>query len=135
MKTTRVIFQLFLCTTAVATLAWSSCRKDTGPLVIPLPVTAPVSFQNDIQPLFNSSCISCHNASHPYLQLDSCCSYYELLFTGTNAPYVDTLNPPESRIIKRMTGEIGPAMPLTGTLPQSEIDLVLRWIEEGAKNN
>lgn len=112
-----------------------SCRKDTGPITIPLPVTQQVSFRNDIQPIFNSSCISCHNATHPSLQLDSCCSYYELLFVGTNAPYVDTMNPAESRLIKRMTGETGPTMPLTGALPQDQIDLVLRWIEEGARNN
>lgn len=114
---------------------FNSCRKDTGPLVIPGPVTQPVSFSNDIQPIFNSACISCHNATHPSLQLDSCCSYYELLFVGNNAPYVDTVNPAESRLIKRMTGEIGPTMPLTGALPQDQIDLVLRWIEEGARNN
>lgn len=116
-------------------VTFSACRKDIGPVVVPPAVTAPVSFKSDIQPMFNSSCISCHNASHQYLQLDSCCSYYELFFTGANAPYIDTLNPSQSLIIKRMTGEIGPTMPLTGALPQSEIDLVLRWIEEGAKNN
>lgn len=113
----------------------TSCRKDIGPIVIPPSVTPPVSFRNDVQPIFNASCISCHNATHQYLQLDSCCSYYELFYTGTNAPYIDTITPPESRIIKRMTGEIGPTMPLSGQLPQDQIDLVLRWIEEGARNN
>jgi hypothetical protein len=48
---------------------------------------------------------------------------------------VDTLNPTQSLIVKRMTGEIGPTMPLSGSLPQSDIDLVIRWIEEGAHNN
>lgn len=114
---------------------YTSCRKDIGPVVVPPAITTPVSFRNDVQPIFNASCISCHNATHQYLQLDSCCSYYELFFTGANAPYVDTLNPSQSLIIKRMTGEIGPTMPLTGQLPQDQIDLVLRWIEEGAKNN
>lgn len=114
---------------------YTSCRKDVGPLVVPPAVTTPVSFRNDVQPIFNASCISCHNASHQYLQLDSCCSYYELFFTGSSAPYIDTLTPSNSLLIKRMTGEIGPTMPLTGQLPQDQIDLVLRWIEEGARNN
>lgn len=126
------------CSTVILVLAtsfYTSCTKDTGPIYIAPAVTTPVSFRNDIQPIFNSSCISCHNATHIYLQLDSCCSYYELFFTGSNAPYIDTLNPAQSLIIKRMTGEIGPTMPLTGSLPQSQIDLITRWIEEGARNN
>jgi len=123
------------CLIVTALTLFSSCRKDTGPIVIPEPITEPISFREDIQPIFNSSCISCHNATHPSLQLDSCCSYYELLFVGNNAPYVDTLNPVESRLIKRMTGVIAPVMPMTGQLPQDQIDLVLRWIEEGAQNN
>ncbi len=134
MKNRIVIVGLATLLTLTAVF-YSSCRKDTGPIVIAPATTAPVSFRNDIQPLFNSSCISCHNAAHQYLQLDSCCSYYELFFTGTNAPYVDTLVPSQSLIVKRLTGEIGPTMPLTGPLPQSDIDLVIRWIEEGAKNN
>lgn len=112
-----------------------SCKKDIGPMYVAPDVVVPVSFRNDIQPIFNASCRSCHNATHPSLQLDSCCSYYELFFTGANAPYVDTINPLQSRIIKRMTGVITPVMPMTGALPQSQIDLVIRWIEEGAKNN
>ena len=135
MKTTKTLLSFFTLFVFGMSLTFVSCKKDIGPLYVAPSVIPPVSFRNDVQPIFNSSCISCHNAAHQYLQLDSCCSYYELLFTGANAPYVDTANPSQSLIIKRMTGEIGPTMPLSGALPQSEIDLVLRWIEEGAENN
>lgn len=124
-----LIAVVFICISII------SCKKDTGPLYIAPSFVTPVSFRNDIQPIFNASCRSCHNATHPNLQLDSCCSYYELFYTGSNAPYIDTLNPMDSRLIKRMTGVITPVMPMTGALPQSQIDLVVRWIEEGAKNN
>lgn len=134
MKKDNILFIIALLLALIGILMYS-CRKDEGPIVIPPAVTIPVSFRNDVQPIFNSSCISCHNATHQYLQLDSCCSYYELFYTGTNASYIDTLNPSNSILIKRMTGEIGPTMPLTGQLPQDQIDLVLRWIEEGARNN
>lgn len=81
-----------------------SCRKDIGPIVIPPVNTPPVSFANDIQPIFNSSCVNCHDENHQYLNLKSCCSYYELLITGTNAPYIDTVNPEQSELYLRLTG-------------------------------
>lgn len=134
MKTGKSIFAAAALVVLVTSL-YTSCRKDVGPITIPPAITTPVSFKNDVQVIFNSSCISCHNATHPYLQLDSCCSYYELFFTGTNAPYIDTLTPSNSLLLKRLRGEIGPTMPLTGVLPQDQIDLIARWIEEGARNN
>lgn len=119
----------------IHSIAIVSCRKDIGPIVIPPVNPPPVSFVNDIQPIFDASCVSCHDEFHQYLNLKPCCSYYELLFTGTNAPYVDTINPEQSMIYMRLMGTASPAMPFGNPLPQNEIDLVLRWIQEGAKNN
>lgn len=117
-------------------LSFSSCRKDSGPYINPPDVPVPVSFANEIQPIFNSYCISCHDENHPYLNLKSCCSWFELTATGYNAPYLDTINPEQSTLYKRITGIIAPVMPSTGTqLAQTDIDIIKKWMEEGAKNN
>ena len=113
-----------------------SCEKDSGPYIVPPDVVPPVSFSAEIQPIFDAYCISCHDENHSYLNLKSCCSWYELSATGYNAPYIDTINPEQSTLYKRITGVIAPVMPSTGTpLSQNDIDIILRWIDEGAKNN
>lgn len=117
-------------------LSFSACRKDSGPYINPPDIPEPVSFANDIQPIFDSYCISCHNENHPYLNLKLCCSWYELSATGYNAPYLDTINPEQSTLFKRITGTIAPVMPSTGSpLAQTDIDIIKKWMEEGAKNN
>ncbi len=114
-----------------------SCEKDSGPYIVTsqsqnLP---PTSFLNDIQPIFDSYCISCHDETHADLNLKTCCSWDQLLNTGTNAPYVNTSNPTESLIYKRITGVITPQMPFGTPLSTSDKQLILKWIQEGAQNN
>jgi len=117
----------------------ATCKKDSGPYVIspPLPpVPVLISFTNEIQPILDSYCISCHDENHPTLNLKPCCSWYELWTTGVSAPYLDTLNPAQSLLYERIDGTISPQMPIGGpTLTQSEMDKILQWIQEGAKNN
>lgn len=116
-----------------------SCKKDSGPYIVsppPPPVPVRISFVNEIQPIFDLYCISCHDENHPTLNLKSCCAWYELWTTGVNAPYFDTINPLQSLLYKRIDGTISPQMPIGGpNLSQGEMDKILQWIEEGAQNN
>lgn len=116
-------------------LLFSGCRKDSGPVIIPPPVVPPVSFSQDIQPIFDVACISCHNEWHASLNLQDSVSWRELWTTGANAPYVDTLNPLQSILHLRLTGAQLPAMPPSTPLTQAEIDLIDKWMEEGARDN
>lgn len=125
-----------LITVTLISITLFSCEKDSGPYIVPPTVVPPVSFSTEIQPIFDSYCISCHDENHSYLNLKPCCSWYELSATGYNAPYIDTINPEQSTLYKRIAGVIAPVMPSTGTpLSQNDIDIILRWIDEGAKNN
>lgn len=113
----------------------SSCTKDEGPIIIePIDSTNngvdPISFANDIQPIFNASCSSCHNETHD-LDLRQDYAYDQLLTDGENAPYVDTENPEQSAIYIRPSTN----MPPSGALQSFETNKILKWIEQGVLDN
>ncbi len=127
---------------SIIILIFASCSKDSGPYIVKPPPPPPpekpvlVSFSKEIQPIFDNHCVSCHNENHSLLNLKPCCSWYELLATGHNVPYLDSINPDESKLLKRITGAVMPIMPPTGNpLAQEDIDLIKKWIGEGARNN
>ncbi len=110
-----------------------SCENDVGPLILDAP-SGPVSFNRDIQPIFDAGCIGCHDDSHQQLDLRNCCSYQELWSSGAGAPYVLPDNPAQSKLYRHLTGDL-PLMPPFGSLPEYEVNLVLKWITEGAEDN
>lgn len=115
-----------------------ACNKDKGPYLITNEInvnpTDTISYVADVQPIFNTNCTNCHNASHSKLDLQSAVSYNQLLFTGFSASYVNVSNPPQSKLYLHLTGALA-IMPPSGAIQQSEQDLVLKWIEQGALDN
>lgn len=93
----------------------------------------PVSFNNDILPILVSNCHSCHETGKvfPGLILSTDKAYDQLLFDGVNAPYVDTIDPEASKLYYRLNKD----MPQFGLLPSSKIAMILKWIQDGAKND
>ncbi|MDH7462096.1 cytochrome c [Chitinophagaceae bacterium 26-R-25] len=89
-----------------------------------------VSFSNDLQPIFNTSCATpgCHGdgGHNPTLTADK--SYNALMSGG----FVNTTIPTESILYKEINSGL---MPPTGKLPQVQIQMVLDWIKIGAPNN
>ena len=112
----------------------SSCEQDIGPVIIQPPTSDPVSYRNEIQPIFDKECSSCHDQDHQYLDLSPCCSYDQLWTLGAGAPYLDVDNPEQSKLYRHLTGDLL-QMPIFGQLPDHEIQLVLKWISEGALDN
>ena len=112
-------------------LAFSSCKKKKT-TDCTLPET--VSFSQDIQPLFNDHCISCHGGGSPSgnLNLESSVSYLNLL--DPQSGYLDTINPSSSLLYSSMNSTSNP-MPPNGKLDNCKIELVLKWIQQKAKNN
>ena len=124
---------IFCCLLIGIMLFNTSCEQDVGPVIIDSP-SGPVGFSRDIQPIFDVNCIGCHDEFHQQLNLRSCCSHDELWTLGARAPYVDPENPEQSNLYRHLTGDLL-LMPLFGPLPDREIDLVLKWINEGALDN
>lgn len=86
-----------------------------------------VSYQTDIVPLW-SQCTGCHGGIPPTLNTNS----YANLLNG----YVVAGNAEASVLYKSLLGTGGVSlMPPGSKWPQSKIDLVKTWINQGAKNN
>ena len=93
-----------------------------------------VSFQTHILPVFRANCSipGCHSGGSPSGNLNLSDSVaYDRLFAKHE---IDTLNPPKSILYIQMNST-GTPMPPTGRLGDYEVELVLKWIQQGAKNN
>ena len=103
--------------------------KDCG-----LPET--VSFSADVLPILNANCstVGCHSGNFPEggFDLADSVAYKELTHPGSG--YVDTLNPSFSILYAQMKSTSNP-MPPTGKLDDCKLELILKWIQQKAKNN
>lgn len=107
-----------------------SCYYDTFPEE---DVTDPVnvSYSEDIQPLWNNDCTSCHPSLAPP-DLTEPNSYNSLISGG----YVVKGNADASVLYQSLLGSNGVSlMPPAGQWPIESIKKVEAWINEGAENN
>ncbi len=128
----RVKFVFLLLVISVVFL--SSCTKDyvIHQAVEPQDTTVveTVSFSGRIIPLFEINCIECHYEGFDVLDLTSANAYNQLIEKNE----IDTLSPTNSNLYLRLSSQTNP-MPPTGNISADSIAVVLRWIEEGCKNN
>lgn len=106
----------------------TSCKWETiEPVEVDLPpIDQPISFANDIQPIFNSKCTGCH-PSLGGLNLEEGSSYSQITSKGL----ANLTSPIESKIYYKPD----PNGNHSAKYSVKEAALVLRWIEEGAQNN
>jgi hypothetical protein len=107
----------------VSMVLFASCEKYVYQIETVDPVE-PVLFQTQIQPIFTANCIACHKGSrNPDLRNGN--SYSSL----TTGGFV-TLPADNSRLYKQITSGSH-----TSFTSDTEKQLVLIWIEQGAQNN
>jgi len=90
-----------------------------------------VDFARDVQPLFKEHCIGCHGPTQQRngFRLDR---RRDAMRGGTIAQ-IGPSNSAASRLYLRLTGtQSGMQMPPTGPLAAAQIDIVKRWIDQGA---
>lgn len=93
-----------------------------------------VSYEKDIVPIFKASCISCHKPDKKKGKLDMS-TYADFIKGGKQGPPVKAGDPVKSLIIEMVSGP-EPEMPEKGdALKPEQIELLSRWIKEGAKQN
>ncbi len=94
-----------------------------------------VDYESDIQPIFNSNCIFCHqNGGSATLNL---ATYSGVMTGGWSGPAIIAGDHQNSLLYQRIiqaTGTNG-SMPPNDPLSQSQIDLIAQWIDEGAGNS
>jgi hypothetical protein len=90
-----------------------------------------VYFNNDILPILISNCTMCHSSSGGE-ETFNLSSYTAVMYSGTVSPG----NPSRSRMYRSITGSGEDRMPPSSKPPlsQAQIDLIYKWIQQGAKN-
>ncbi len=87
---------------------------------------APVDFSTQVFPLFERSCVGCHGPAKQSrgLRMDAAAQVSAVLTPG---------KPAESELYRRVAGlSDGPGMPLGSSLASEDVELIRRWIAEGA---
>ena len=120
---------IYLCAVYFIATITISRKNDKFPIE---PIPAIVSFQNDVQPIFNSDCIVCHNETGFIApsNFKEGVSYDEIISKLLVIPN----NLEASNMYQRLVGNIS-LMPPCSPIPQSKIDIIGEWILQGAINN
>jgi ankyrin repeat protein len=90
-----------------------------------------IDFARDVLPIFKANCIGCHGPTEQYsnLRLDR----RRDALRGGSIPIIVPGSGETSRIVLRLSGgTVGPQMPPTGPLSAGQIDVIKRWIDQGA---
>jgi mono/diheme cytochrome c family protein len=99
----------------------------------------PVSFAADVQPIFDNNCVGCHgDGGAAGLDLRQGVSHANLVGVAAQASSGDRVvsgDAANSVLYKRLIGDGVGLMPPGSSLGTSTIELVERWIDEGAADN
>jgi WD40 repeat protein len=117
----------------VAAPAFAQEKAPTLPIV-DLKRTDAVAYEKEIEPIFESKCITCHSGSVKKGELDLG-KYEGLVKGGRRGTSIVPGKGSESLIYKLLHREIKPFMPPKGEDPitPQELALVKLWIDQGAK--
>ncbi|WP_133158898.1 cytochrome c family protein [Flavobacterium alvei] len=126
----KKIFQYLMMLTV--SLMATSCYYDEMPAEPVTPIPETVSYSKDIQPLWDTDCISCHKTGATSPDLTAANSYLALT---KNNKYVIPGDAASSSLHKSLVGDGAAIMPTAGKWSDSKIALVDKWINAGALNN
>ena len=123
----KKLFKIVLCF-SIGLLCFS-CYYDEVLEMPELPIPEDVSFQSDIQPIFTSSCATCHDQNRDPDLRDG--NAFAALMAGN---YIVVGNADNSELFNKLPG-IGHPVDVGFNLGADDIALIRAWINEGAKNN
>ena len=100
-----------------------SCEKDKVPAIVDSNCPTTVSFNNEVLPIFQTNCVSCHSTGNTSPTLED----YTTISTNADAALASLHGTP-SLMPRDQNGT-------PFSLPDSVIQKVQCWINQGKKNN
>lgn len=86
-----------------------------------------------VKRILQNNCVQCHSRHNQLGGLDLS-SYKALMGEGQSGKVIAPGSPEQSLLVGMISGNKEPLMPLGGPkLPQSDIDIIRKWIEQGAE--
>ena len=127
MKKSNIYFLLFALTLIFNACTYDYIVKEELP---PIDVTVPVSFSTQIVPIFTNSCVACHKTGGQAPDLTAANAYNSIKTMNL----VNTATP-ESSVIYTEPNPANTSVHAWKKYTAAEAQLVLTWIQQGAKNN
>ncbi|MGD2161545.1 MAG: c-type cytochrome, partial [Anaerolineales bacterium] len=92
--------------------------------------SSPLTFTDSVLPIFEDSCTACHGSLGGW----DASTYEAALESGDHAPVIIPGDADNSLLVQKMLGTqtIGGIMPPGGLLPESQVQIIIDWIEAGA---
>src|ERR1700674_4972192 len=98
----------------------------------PAPTAPAVTFNTDIQPLLESTCVSCHGDAMQLSKLDLR-TRDGALKGGAHGPAIVPGNAEQSQLYRRVAGLETPSMPMQAPpLTAAQVSAIKAWIDQGA---
>jgi hypothetical protein len=99
-----------------------------------------ISFSEDVKPVLDEHCIGCHQAGAEGFEASGLdlTSHAAMMRGARNGPMVIAGDSLGSNLIVLIEGRADPSinMPHSGSrIPQTQIDKIKAWVEQGAQNN
>ena len=117
-----------------------TAAPEPSPTLEPAPTVdlANVSFQNDVQPIFEMYCFQCHGGERPEggQRLEeglSLLTYDDVMFGSFNGSVIEPGDVDDSYLIDQI---VSGRMPKEGDpVPEDLIQVIIAWVEAGAPDN
>jgi len=109
-------------------------------LVVAAPGKAEVSYKNDVAPIIHDYCLNCHQpGGKGYEKSGLDMSNYQSLMKGTKfGTIINPGNSFTSILIQVVEGRVHPSIKMpfgTGGLSHDKVDILRKWVSQGAKDN
>lgn len=94
-----------------------------------------VNFEDHVKPIFRAKCFSCHNTNKKTADLDLS-NYTAMMQGGGSGEVIEPGSADDSYLFMVMNHDTEPVMPPNADrLPDATLDVVRKWIDQGAPEN
>ena len=103
-------------------------------LALPAVAQTTLTFEKDILPVVTQYCFTCHGQSSPQLGLDLRTAA-STLRGSHNGPVIVKGDPEKSLLYQKISTKAMPPPAFKQTMPEPQIEIIKRWIAEGAPSD